>query len=122
MSRPVFGKPETGKMSFWDKPDVRAEIGKQRGMEASYSSTTTRWKEEAGVTLNNLIQVKDTITSEDIIISLEKRGITTGNNKAMGALMTAAQRSGLIQPLPEYKQSALPRRHKAPIRVWKVVK
>lgn len=91
---------------------------KQQGIEASYQNTTTYWKEEAGAALQLLAKLQRFITSEDIIVLLEKKGITTSNNKALGAVMQSAQRSGLIKPTGDWKTSQLKRRHGAAIRVW----
>lgn len=95
---------------------------KQRGIEVSYGNTTTEWKEEAGSALQILAKLQRFITSEDIIVLLEKKGVTTGTNKALGAVMQAAHRSGLIKPTGEWKTSQLKRRHGAPLRIWSTVK
>jgi len=95
---------------------------KTLGIEASYRNTSTTWKEEAGAALQLLARMQRFITSEDVIVLLEKKGVTTGNNKAMGAVMSAAQRSGLIKPTGQWQTSKLKRRHGAPVRVWEVAR
>lgn len=95
---------------------------KQRGIEVSYANTSTEWKEEAGAALQILAKLQRYITSEDIIILLEKKGLVTGNNRSLGAVMQAAQRSGLIKPTGQWKTSQLKRRHGAPLRIWEVVR
>jgi hypothetical protein len=95
---------------------------KQQGIEVSYGNTTSEWKAEAGNALQILCKRQNFITSEDVIVLLESAGITTGNNKALGAVMQSAQRAGLIKPTGEWQTSKLKRRHGAPVRVWKVVR
>ncbi len=121
-------------MSLWIRTKKKQETVDQQtifdqtmrektlGMEASYLHTSTVWKEEAGAALQILARRQKFITSEDVIILLERKGVTTGNNKAMGAVMSAAHRSGLIKPAGHWQPSKLKRRHAAPIRVWTVVR
>lgn len=98
-------------ISIYDAP-------KQRGIEVSYANASTVWKEEAGATLQVVAKTQKFLTSEDVITVLEKKGVTTGNNKAMGGVMQAAHRIGLIRPTGEWRSSKLARRHAAPLRVW----
>ncbi len=95
---------------------------KTLGIEASYRNTSSYWREEAGQALQVLARLQTYITSEDVITLLEKKGVVTSNNKAMGAVMVSAHRSGLIKPTNEWRTSKLKRRHHAPVRVWQVVK
>ena len=41
--------------------------------------------------------------------------------RAMGAVMTAARRDGLIRPTPNFAQSARPECHCRPVRIWRRV-
>ena len=100
----------------------QTEQAKQQGMEASYQHADSLWKREAAATLQLLIKQQRFITSEDIITILEERGITTGTNKAIGAIMQAAKRSGQIQATDQWRESKLKRRHKAPVRVWEAIR
>jgi len=100
----------------------QAERAKTEGMEVSYRNAGTYWQDKASEVLQELIRSNRYVTSEDVIIELENRGITTGNNKALGALMTAAKRAGQIKPTGEWTTSKLKRRHGAPLRKWETVK
>lgn len=100
----------------------QSQRSKQQGIEVSYRNTTSYWKAEAGEALQILCKQKNFITSEDVIVLLEKAGITTGNNKALGAIIQSAHRAGLIKPTGDWKTSQLKRRHGAPVRVWQVVR
>lgn len=95
---------------------------KERGIELSYKNTSSVWKEEAGAALHVISRRQRFITSEDIITLLEKKGVTTGNNRAIGAVMRSAKRAGLIKPTGEFRVSKLARRHGGPIRVWEVIR
>lgn len=93
-----------------------------QGREAAWQHADSHWKRRAGEILQELIIARKFITSEDVIMRLESEGITTGNNRAIGALMSAAKRAGQIKPTGEYKESRLKRRHKAPLRIWQIVR
>jgi predicted glycosyl hydrolase (DUF1957 family) len=98
------------------------EREKVDGIERSYRNTTSVWKQEASEALQVLAKLQREITSEDVITLLERKGVTTGNNKAMGAVMVAAQRAGVIKATDKWVTSRLKRRHHAPVRVWEVVR
>lgn len=92
---------------------------KQEGIEASYRHSDDVWKREAAARMRFLAEHCDTFTSEDILINLERRGIVTGNNKAIAGVLQAGQRAGLITGTDNFVKSKRPQRHHAPIMVWK---
>lgn len=98
----------------------QAERKKVQGMELAWFNADTLWKRRAAEILKDLLSTETYLTSEDIIERLETEGITTGNNRAIGSLMTAAHKIGLIQSTGQYRESKLVRRHHAPIRIWEV--
>lgn len=61
-------------------------------------------------------------TTDDIWQALSQASLPTPHEpRALGALMIAAQRSGLIAPTDRYRQSQRPQCHARPIRVWQAV-
>lgn len=108
-------KPSKNQASIYDQ----AERDKIVGMESAWIKADTVWKRRASEILQELINNRSTLTSEDIIIILENEGITTGNNRAIGSLMSAARKTGHIVPTGSFKQSRLRRRHQGPVRIWR---
>lgn len=98
-----------------------AERLKQEGMEKSYNNSDPMWREAVVTQLHEVLRTKEYFTSDDILIPVEKKGIFTKTNSALGAILTAAKRSGLIEATSQFRESKRPSRHKAPLRVWKAV-
>lgn len=101
-------------MSIYDL----AERKKQEGMEVVYRNADTQWKRAAAERLRYLVENRKTFTSDDILTYLEAKGIVTGDNRAMGALMQSASRVGLICATERFVRCKRPSRHGAPIMVW----
>jgi len=98
-----------------------AERKKTEGMEVSYRNADSAWVRAANERITTLVNAKIPFTGDDIIEHLDKKGIVTGNNSALGAIMKSWQRSGHIKPTGIYLESRRPSRHKAPIRQWQAV-
>lgn len=96
-----------------------AERLKQEGMEASYKHSDPIWREAVVTRLHEVLRTKEYFTSDDILIPVEKQGIFTKTNSALGAILTAAKRSGLIEATGQFRESQRPSRHRAAIRLWK---
>ena len=97
----------------------QAERQKQEGIEVSYRNAESVWKKAATARLRWLAENCQEFTSDQVVIYLDEQGITTGNNSALGAIFQAAARMGLIQPTGYYKESTRPKRHQAPVRIWR---
>jgi post-segregation antitoxin (ccd killing protein) len=96
-----------------------AERRKQEGIEVSYRNAESIWKKAATARLRWLAENCREFTSDQIVTYLDEQGITTGNNSALGAIFQAAARMGIIQPTSYYKESIRPKRHQAPVRIWR---
>lgn len=92
---------------------------KHEGMELAYFNANSAWKEAAANRLVWLAHNRQTFTADDIIMHLNEQGIVTGNNSALGAVMQAGARSGLIESTDHYITSKRPSRHQGPVMVWK---
>lgn len=97
-----------------------AERKKREGMELSYNNSDPLWRDAVVARLHEILASKEFFTSDDILEPVEARGIFTKTNSALGAILTAAKRSGLIEPTEMFQQSRRSSRHRAPLRVWRV--
>lgn len=113
------------KLKFGDKPPRLITLFDQRerlvseGIEASYRNANTVWKAAAAARIAYLAKRVSRFTSDDVIEFLDRRGITTGNNSALGAIFRSAQRMGMITNTGSFKESRRPQQHNAPVRVWR---
>lgn len=97
----------------------QTEQKKQTGIDVSYFNADPVWKRAAAERMRYLAESCDTFTSDDILIFLEARGIVTGNNKAIAAILQAGARAGLIKTTEQFVRCKRPQRHGAPVMVWK---
>lgn len=96
----------------------RAEKAKQEGIELVYRHADTEWKRAAADQLFTVAQSQRHFTSDDILMPLEKRGIVTGDNRAIAAILQSAARMNLIKSTDRFVRCRRPSRHGAPIMVW----
>ncbi len=97
----------------------QAEQKKQEGINLAYRNTTTIWKEAAATALIQVAKNTYEFTSDAIWEVLAEQGIHTGENRALGAVMQAGHRSGVIEFTGEYKPTTRPIAHKNPKAVWR---
>jgi hypothetical protein len=97
----------------------QAEKSKQEGIELVYRHANTFWKKEAASTLLRVARKQEYFTSDDILIPLETRGVTTGDNRAIAAVLQSANRMGLITSTDRFIRCRRKSRHGAPIMVWR---
>lgn len=109
-----MGVVRVNQMTFFDK----AEKAKQDGIELVYRHANTPWKKAAADQLMIVCSRQRRFTSDDILIPLEARGITTGDNRAIAAVLQAANRMGLITSTDTFVRCRRPSRHGAPIMQW----
>lgn len=96
----------------------QAEKAKREGIELVYQHANSVWKKAAAEQLLHVCKSKRRFTSEDVLIPLEERGITTGDNRAIAAILESARRMGLITSLDVFVRSRRKSRHGAPIMMW----
>lgn len=97
----------------------QAEKAKQEGIELVYRHANTTWKRHATAKLMEVARTKTKFTSEDILIPLEKEGIVTKDNRAIAAILQAAQRLNLIAGTDVFVRCKRKSRHGAPIMMWR---
>ena len=103
-------------------PMTKADQAKTLGIELVYSHADTAWKRAATERLQEVVERYDTFTSDDIIEPLEAQGITTGDNRAIAAILKGAEKAGLIEPTDNFIATKRAKAHSRPKRVWKVVR
>lgn len=96
----------------------QAEKAKREGIELVYQHADSVWKKAASERLLAVIKKQRHFTSDDILIDLEARGITTGDNRAIAAILQSATRIGLIKSTDKFVRCRRKSRHNAPIMVW----
>lgn len=101
--------------TIFDQADRR----KQEGIELVYRHADTEWKRAAAERLRFVAETREYFTSDDVLIYLEKKGITTGDNRAIAAILQAFNRAGLITSTDKFVRCRRPQRHGAPIMVWR---
>jgi len=109
----------SGQVSLFDQ----AEKAKNEAIELVWAHADSYWKRTAGIQLQTILASgRETFTSDDILVPLEQRGVVTGDTRAVAALLIAARKLGLIETTDQFTTCRRPQRHRAPIRVWRVVR
>lgn len=97
----------------------QAERKKQEGINAAYNHTSTIWKDSAGEALVAVAKAYREFTSDEVWQHLSHLGIHTGENRALGAVMQAGYRAGIITPTGHFRPTTRPVGHKSPKQVWR---
>ena len=83
------------------------------------TNTDPAWWNKAIETVIAVARTSFDFTTDDIWQQLATAPLPTPHEpRALGALMIAAHRAGLIAPTDRYRQSKRPECHARPIRVW----
>jgi hypothetical protein len=86
------------------------------------TNTDPTWATETMLIIKQIATNTFDFTTDDIWQQLSETSLPTPHEpRALGALMIAAQRAGLITPTDRYRQSKRPECHARPIRVWQAV-
>lgn len=100
--------------SFFDQTERK----KQAGIEASYQAANSYWKNAAAKALQKVAKNNPEFTTDDIWPILAGQGVHTNNNIALGAIMQAGSRSGVMQKTGRYIESKNPKNHHRPVAIW----
>ena len=80
------------------------------------------WWQHAVNIVQDVAATSFDFTTDDIWCELERRSIATPHEpRAIGAVVAAVKRLGLIAPTNRYRPSSRPECHARPIRVWQAV-
>lgn len=83
------------------------------------ANTDEQWWQETMLIIKHIATNTFDFTTDDIWAYLATTTLPTPHERrALGALMMAACRAGLITPTDRYRQSKRPQCHARPIRVW----
>lgn len=114
----AFGDTKTIEALRKKRTFDKYERRKQEGIEASFFHADTEWKQAAAQRVFWLANNRYEFTADDVTEYLNEKGITTGNSSALGAIMQAAQRLGIITNTGHFRESRRPVTHGAPVRIW----
>lgn len=92
---------------------------KREGMTRVEEHANDDFKVIGAQLLRDLARQKGSVTSNDLWELLDQRGITTHDNRAMGALFLRAAREGLLVKTSETVPSTRKSRHAGDVRVWR---
>lgn len=112
--KPAAPKPVSNNLTIFDQ----VERAKQQGIEASYQYADLDWKKIASDAVRQCALQRSEFTTDDVWDIINKTGITTSENRAMGAIMQSASRSGMLKATPTFIMSKRATKHKSPTRVW----
>lgn len=102
--------------------EMRAgERDKVAGMRASLDSERSwPWREHALAVLEELAATGKTFTADDLVarVGLPDDTIAMNRNNAVGAIFSAAAKSGMILPTGNYIKSRRRSNHSAVLAVW----
>ena len=80
------------------------------------------WWQHAVNIVQDVAATSFDFTTDDIWCELERRNVMTPHEpRAIGAVVVAVKRLGLIAPTNRYRPSNRPECHARPIRVWQAV-
>lgn len=96
---------------------------KRTGMARALSARD-EWRERARVAVRALAASGVPFTSEDVVarVGLPTGAVGTNANNAVGALVSAAARAGVIEPTGRLVASGRPSSHGATLREWRGVR
>lgn len=89
------------------------------GMELVESNTNPDWREAALSAVRRVAQRLPLFTTDDVWAELDACEIPVHNNSALGPVMRAASKSGLITDTMAVRPSERDSRHGNRLRVWR---
>ena len=98
-----------------------ADKKKQEGMEASFRNADSVWKKAANERIRDLVNRGGTFTADDVLEFLDEQGIVTHENRALGAIMQAWARAGIIKSTGMQVKCRRKKRHAGWVMLWRVV-
>lgn len=96
------------------------ERKKHEGMELSYRNSDSVWRNAVNERIADIRQTHETFTSDDIITYLDEQGIVTADNRALGAILIAHARAGLIESTRTQVKCKRKKRHHGYVTLWRV--
>ena len=78
-----------------------------------------RWRTLVTAATIRLVLLAEAFTTDDVWDQLDSQGVTTHDNRALGAVMKAMQQCGLIEATTTFLPSSRTVNHHRPVRVWR---
>lgn len=98
-----------------------AELRDQALVDVAVNANPDWWQHAVNI-VRDVAATSFDFTTDDIWCELERRSIATPHEpRAIGAVVVAVKRLGLIAPTNRYRPSSRPECHARPIRVWQAV-
>lgn len=98
---------------------AEGRAGRDEGMARAEGGADEDWKREALDAVEQLAHALPYLTSDDVWPVLFTREVGTHEHRAMGPVMLAAKRLGLIEPTAAFRPSTRAKAHAGPKRVWR---
>ena len=86
------------------------------------SGADTEWWREAEAAIKLLCKRGTPFTTDAVWYLLDRVGVRTHDPRALGAVVRAACKDGLIRPTGEYHKSIRKGCHRRPLAVWQPMK
>ena len=112
-----------GELNWLNATHVGATAGeasKAEALERVEKGMDTDWYVAAMGAVKKLASVRDEFTTDDVWPLL--RAYSTPEPRAMGAVMTSARGSKIIEATDKWKLSDRPSCNRRPVRVWRSVR
>jgi len=98
-----------------------AELRDQALVDVAANADPGWWQHAVNI-VKDVAATSFDFTTDDIWCELERRNVITPHEpRAIGAVVVAVKRLGLIAPTDRYRPSNRPECHARPIRVWQAV-
>jgi hypothetical protein len=92
---------------------------KKQAIETVERNADPIWKTNAKRAVMHLAQTRATFTADDVWRLLDERGEESPREpRAMGAIMTAAAKAGIVEASTQWVESVRPECHRRPVRIW----
>lgn len=98
---------------------LQGEANKADGMERAWNHANTNWKAAAIAVVRYLATCKSEFTADEVWAELDSLGFTTGEHRAMGAVMRQAAVDDLIVKTDRVVPTTRPSANRRPVAVWR---
>jgi hypothetical protein len=96
-----------------------AFAARDEGMERADRNANDEWKQTAEAAVLHIARMRPTFTADDVWRHLAAHTSSeTHEPSALGPIFNRLRSQGIIRTTGEFRISARPERHAAPIRVW----
>lgn len=98
---------------------LQGEANKADGMERAWNHANTNWKAAAIAVVRHLATTKSEFTADEVWAELDSMGFTTGEHRAMGAVMRQAAVDELIVKTDRVVPTTRPSANRRPVAIWR---